>query len=96
MELPGQRLLVLNRKLSLREGFTAKLTIVPIDSIAPGRLITGREIASFESPALHDNFEALAVTHEKGQVVIWIASDDNQSLFQKSYLLKFALSLPPR
>ena len=96
VELPGNRLLVLNRELSLRRWFTAKLTIVPIAAIAPGRLVTGREIASFESPALHDNFEALAVTHEKGRVVIWIASDDNQSLFQKSYLLKFALPLPPR
>lgn len=96
IELPDGRLLILNRRLSLRGGFTAKLTLLDPTRIWPGKLVTGPVIATLAAPALHDNFEALAATREQGRTVVWIASDDNQSLFEKSYLLKFALMLPPR
>ncbi|MBW4330972.1 esterase-like activity of phytase family protein [Stakelama sp. CBK3Z-3] len=95
-QLPDGRLLVLNRRLSLHGGFSAKLTLIDLDRVQPGRMVSGSVIATLAKPALHDNFEALAVTHEKGRIVVWIASDDNQSLFEKTYLLKFALQMPPR
>ena len=90
-ELPDGRLAILNRKASLREGFTAVLTIVERGVIRPGMIAAGREVARFAAPVVHDNFEALAATGEGGATILWIASDDNQLFFQRSLLLKFQL-----
>lgn len=92
-ELPDGRLAVLNRKASLREGFTAVLTIVDRAAIRPGRIAAGREVARFAAPVVHDNFEALAATQEGGATILWIASDDNQLFLQRSLLLKFRLDV---
>lgn len=94
-ELPDGRLLVLNRGVSLRDGFTAVLTLVDLRRLGSGAILRGREIALFEAPVIHDNFEALAVTREGDDAIVWLASDDNPpSLFQRSLLLKFRLELP--
>lgn len=91
VELPDGDVLVLNRRFSLPYIFTAILTIVPRAQIAPGNIVAGRPIATFAAPFIHDNFEALAVTREAGRTIIWMASDDNQSVLQRSLLLKFQL-----
>lgn len=92
-ELPDGRLVVLNRKASLREAFTAVVTIVERRAVGPRRIATGREIARFAAPVVHDNFEALAVTREGRDTILWIASDDNQWRVQRSLLLKFRLEV---
>lgn len=96
-ELPDGRLLVINRKFTLRAGFTAIVTLADPRQLKPRALLGGREIARFAAPLVHDNFEALAITREGGDTIVWIASDDNPpSFFQRSLLLKFRLDLPPR
>lgn len=90
-ELPDGRLVVVNRKVSLREGFTAVLTLVERDTVELGRIASGREVARFAAPVVHDNFEALAAAREGDSTILWIASDDNQLFFQRSLLLKFRL-----
>lgn len=90
-ELPDGRLLVLTRQFSIPDLFTAKLVIVDPRAIRAGAAVSGREIAHFASPLLHDNFEALAVTQEGGDTIIWMASDDNQQVWERSFLLKFRL-----
>ncbi len=92
-ELPDGRLVVLNRKASLTEAFTAAVTIVDRGAVRPGRVATGREIARFAAPVVHDNFEAVAVTREGGATILWIVSDDNQLRLQRSLLLKFRLDV---
>lgn len=92
-ELPDGRLAVLNRKVSLREGFTAVLALVDRDAVQPGRIATGREIARFAAPVVHDNFEAIAAVREGDSTILWIASDDNQLFLQRSLLLKFRLDV---
>lgn len=92
-ELPDGRLAVLNRKASLREGFTAILTILERNAARPGRIVAGREVARFAAPVVHDNFEALAVTQEGDATILWVASDDNQLFLQRSLLLKFRLEM---
>ncbi|RYE00818.1 MAG: esterase-like activity of phytase family protein [Sphingomonadales bacterium] len=92
-ELPDGRLLILNRRFSLRALFTAKLTLVDPRTIRPGAAVQGREIAHFAAPLLHDNFEALAVTQEAGATILWMASDDNLQFWERSLLLKFRLDL---
>lgn len=90
-ELPGGDLLVLNRRFSLFSGFESVLTLVPRGSLASGGTAKGVELARFKPPLLHDNFEGIAVIPEAHGVGLWIVSDDNQSLFQQSLLLKFRL-----
>lgn len=90
-ELPGGgALLVLARRFG-RDGFTARLLLVSRAAIRPGAVVRGRELARFAPPVQHDNFEALAVTRDGDRTVVWIASDDNQSWWQRTLLLKFAL-----
>ena len=91
VELPDGRLLVLNRKFSLGELFTAKLVIVDGREVRNGAVMRGEEIATFAAPVQHDNFEALAVTQEGDETIVWVASDDNQMWFEESLLLKFRL-----
>lgn len=92
-ELPDGRLLVLNRKLSLTGLFTAKLCLIDARGVPAGGIVRCAEIASFERPLLHDNFEALAVTREGADTIVWIASDDNGQFWEQSLLLKFRLDL---
>jgi hypothetical protein len=87
---PG-KLLTLNRRATIYEGFTAKLAIVDMGELAPGKLLHAQEIATLRPPLLADNFEALAVTREDNRPIVWIASDDNHKFFQRTLLLKFAL-----
>ncbi|WP_076072446.1 esterase-like activity of phytase family protein [Sphingomonas montana] len=89
--LPDGRLLVLHRRLSVRDGFGAMLAVFDPRAIRAGVTITSREVARLRQPLAIDNMEALAITREQGRTMIWIASDDNFWLFQQTLLLKFAL-----
>lgn len=86
--VPGGRVLILNRRFRLFEGWSARLVIARI-----GRdgTVSGPEVAALESPLTVDNMEALAVTREGGRIVVWLASDNNFSPLQRTLLLKFAL-----
>lgn len=90
--LPDGRLALLNRRVGLFEGFTAKLTIARLPALEAGAIITGDEAATFAGSVTRDNFEALAVSREGGRTILWIASDDNYNLMQRTLLMKFALS----
>lgn len=89
--LEDNRLLVLNRRVTPYDGFTAVLALVELPQLKEGAMLRAQEIARFAPPILADNFEALALSHEKGRTVVWIASDDNHLFFQRSLLLKLAL-----
>lgn len=91
--LGGDKLLVLNRRLTVAGWFTARLTLVRLPHLHEGAVLDGEVIASFEPPGPVDNMEALALSMEGGRPVLWIASDDNHLFLQKSLLFKFAL--PP-
>ena len=89
--LDDETLLVLNRRVTLHEGFTAVLSLVKLPPLRAGTILIPREIARFAPPLLADNFEALALSRENGRRILWMASDDNHEFFQRSLLLKFAL-----
>jgi hypothetical protein len=91
-ELPDGRLLFLNRRLSLTDGFVAKLTLAPKPTLREGLVLEGREIASFAPPVTTDNYEALSVGEESGRTIVWIASDDNFIALERTLLMKFALN----
>ncbi|MBB6125108.1 esterase-like activity of phytase family protein [Sphingobium subterraneum] len=87
------RLLVLNRRATLYDGFTAMLALVDIGDMKPRAVLRAQTLALLAPPVLADNFEALAVEQRGGRTILWIASDDNHKFFQRTLLLEFAL--PP-
>ncbi len=89
--LGGDRLLVLNRRLTLADGFTARLSLVTLPPLGEGAVLTGKVVATFAPPGLADNFEALALSRAEGRPVLWVASDDNHLALQRSLLLRFEL-----
>lgn len=91
--LSPHKLLVLNRRATLMDGFTAVLALVDISDLRPGTVLKAQEIARFAPPILSDNFEALSLERRGDLTLLWIASDDNHEFFQRTLLLKFAL--PP-
>lgn len=92
-ELPDGRMLVLLRRFALGErGFSNALLLVEPGAIRPGAVVRGRVIATLAHPLVHDNFEGLAVTREQGRTILWLVSDDNHGVLQRTLLLKFALN----
>lgn len=91
-QLPNGNLLILNRRISLPTGFSAKIAIVETEAITTGARIQGRTIASIGSPLLIDNMEGVAITTESGDIIIWLISDNNFSIFQRTLLMKFRLA----
>ena len=89
--LPGNRLLVLNRRVSLFGGMAAKLVVVDLTALRPSGVVEGREIAELRSPLQVDNAEALSVSREAGRIIVRIASDDNFFPLQRTLLLEFEL-----
>jgi len=91
--LPDGRLVFLNRRATLMEGFSAILAITEGPPLLRARaVLEGRELARLEAPVTTDNMEALSVGRESGRTILWVASDDNLNpLLQDNLLLKFAL-----
>jgi hypothetical protein len=93
VELPDGRVLILNRKIALPFTWSAVLTLIDPRAIRRGAVVTGREVARFASPLTVDNFEGLAVTREGDATILWMVSDDNLFVLQRTLLMKFRLSL---
>lgn len=92
--LSPDTLILVNRRATLWQGFTATLALVRLPRrMTPDTLLKGEAIALLAPPILADNFEALALSREGERRILWVASDDNHEFFQRSLLLKFAL--PP-
>lgn len=90
-ELPDGRLLVLERGFSLPFRWRTRVALVERGAVRVGAVASGRTVARLAAPLLHDNFEGIAVASEDGATVVWLVSDDNQSLLQRTLLLKFRL-----
>jgi hypothetical protein len=89
--LPDGQLLFLNRRASLANGFSAKLTLAKSPDLSAGGTIWGQDIADLQAPLTVDNMEALSVSSEGGRTIVWIASDDNFLPLQRTLLMKFQL-----
>jgi hypothetical protein len=92
--LPDGRLLVLHRRIAIPNGFSAKIGIVDVRGVSGGSVVTPQIIGSIAPPLLVDNLEGITTTRENGRTVIWLVSDNNFNIFQRTLLMKFALNLP--
>lgn len=89
--LGGDRLLVLNRRMTLAQGFTAKLVMVRLPRLVAGAVLRGTLVTDFRGPGPVDNLEALALGRDASGPVLWVASDDNHAFFERSLLYKFTI-----
>jgi hypothetical protein len=92
--LPDGRLLILNRRIGFPDGFTAKLVILDPADIRRDAVVGGKVIATLAPPLLVDNMEGVTITEENGRTIVWLISDNNFNAFQRTLLMKFALTLP--
>jgi hypothetical protein len=92
VQLPDGRLMILNRRVSLPNGFAAKLAIVDVATVGEDKTVSGRVIATLAAPLLIDNMEGLAVRNEGSDTIIWLISDNNFNIFQRTLLMKFRLA----
>ena len=85
-------LLMVERAYSRVLGARARLTRVSAAQLEAGRALKGEELATFRQPLVVDNMEGLAVrTTDDGRTLIYLISDDNQNVRQKTILLMFEL-----
>lgn len=89
--LPDGRALLLHRRFTPLDGISAIVSIGDLSEIAAGKIWTSQRIATLKPPIKVDNMEALAVTTEGDDTIIWIASDDNFQAIQETLLMKFRL-----
>lgn len=89
--LPDGDLLVLERRFRLPYRFSTILTRVAARDVRAGAVARRVRLATLDAPLIHDNFEGIATTREGGATILWLVSDDNQSMLQRTLLLKFRL-----
>ncbi|MGN6124564.1 MAG: esterase-like activity of phytase family protein, partial [Sphingomonas oligoaromativorans] len=90
-ELPDGRVAVLHRRFSVTHGFSAAITILDPKGIAKDSVVTGKPVAFLRPPLTVDNMEALAIDSQGGRTVLWIASDDNYFVAERTLLMAFEL-----
>lgn len=92
-ELPDGRIAILLRTWTIGAPprFPSKLAIADPAEIRPGKIWRPRVIADLTGPIPSDNYEGIAVEPMPGGgATVWIISDDNNTTFQRTLLLKFA------
>jgi hypothetical protein len=91
--LPDGDILVLERRYTLIGGVAALLTRVPRERIGTAARLEGEEIARLVPPVTVDNMEGIAVRRDAaGHTLIYLISDDNFSILQRTLLLMFELA----
>lgn len=101
-QLPDGRVLILLRQLRwpMPPRFGTMLVLADPAVIRAGQEWSGQVLASLDGTGLEDNYEGLAVEPgPTGQVVVWLTSDDNGAVTQRTLLLRLELrlaDLPPR
>lgn len=91
-QLPDGRLIILNRWVGLPNGFAAKLALVDPIAVGKSKDVSGRVIATLAAPLLVDNMEGVAVRRQGRDTIIWLISDNNFNVFQRTLLMKLSLS----
>ena len=92
VQLADGRLALIHRSIGLPDGFSAKIGLLQPYLIAKGTIVESQIIATLTSPLLVDNLEGIAA-EEKGEITyIWLISDNNFFVLQRTILMKFRLA----
>jgi hypothetical protein len=84
--------LVLERLFNLL-GFRSRIRLLDRAEIVPGGVIVGTQIARLARPLVADNFEAIATVDTPNGTLVYVLSDNNFSILQRTLLLVFRLDL---
>jgi len=90
-QLPDGRALILLRMVAwgIPPGFAGKLMLADPATIRAGEAWRAEPLADLVAPLPSDNFEGLAVEPDgRGGTVLWLISDDNDSIVQRTLLLR--------
>ncbi len=94
--LPDGSILVLERRFTLLGGVAARLRRFEAADIVPGARLQGEEVASLRAPLSIDNMEGIAARRgAHGETLVYMISDDNYNIIQRTVLLMFALEDAP-
>jgi hypothetical protein len=89
-------LLLLERRYYPLLGAAARLRRIARASVQAGARLEGTEIMHLERPLMVDNFEGLAVYERAGTgTLLYLISDNNYHVFQRTLLLQFRLESHP-
>jgi hypothetical protein len=92
----GDTVYVVERRLSLLGGLTARVVALDAAQVRPGARLVGRELGILRPPAISENFEAIAVRRAPdGGVLLYLLSDDNFTALLRSLLLQFSIGAAP-
>lgn len=84
---------VLERRFSWIGGFQSRIVRFEAGRAVPGARVEGEEIARLRPPLTTENFEAIAVRRdERGRTVVYLLSDDNFNMLQRTLIVQFSLS----
>jgi hypothetical protein len=90
--LPGGDVLTLERRYSPVTGVGYQIRRIDGASIEPGAILDGPILAKGANPFAVDNMEGLAVrSNSRGDLIVYIVSDDNFNPLQRTLLLSFKL-----
>src|SRR3546814_18725927 len=73
--LGDDRLITLNRRVTIYDGFTAKMAMVDISGLNPGKLVHAEELATLRRPLHTDTTEASANSPQNADTHIRLAYD---------------------
>lgn len=90
-QLPNGDLLVLERRWLLPVRFRSRIALVKLSALVPGAVVSGIEVGRIAPPFPTENYEGIAVTRDGPATIVWLASDDDQTWWRRSYLLQFRL-----
>ncbi|BBC71510.1 conserved hypothetical protein [Altererythrobacter sp. B11] len=94
-QLPDGRVLILLRKfvLGLPPHFETRIILADPARITGGGAWSGETLFELASPLPRENYEGMAIVPGPGDAVtIWLISDDNTSVFQRTLLMRLAWS----
>jgi hypothetical protein len=92
--LPNGDFLMLERSFSLLAGPGMQMRLIKADEVKADAMLEGRVLMSTNNRRTIDNMEGLAVREitegaAKGQVLVYVISDDNFNPLQNTYLMMF-------
>lgn len=88
--LPDGDVMVLERRFP---PVGARLRLLPITSLRPESVADGKEVARLEGSTTVDNMEGIAIRQDRtGPILIYVLSDDNFSVLQRTLLMMFELT----
>ncbi len=89
---PGGDVLVLERLFTLRGQNAIRLKRIAAAAIKAGARLDGKTIAELRPPLTIDNFEGIEARRgPRGEVLVYLVSDDNFSAEQRTLLMMFEL-----